>query len=127
MTDTLQYGYRNFRETVALQWGRHFRINKNFKMILGRNEEENISLLRYVHQDDYIMQLKNEHGPTLILKGYNPDTEILSLAAGLIQRFSKYKNKEPQRIKYWNVKDKNTIQYVTAQILNDKQINTMSI
>ncbi len=127
MKDTLKYGYRNFRETVALQWGRHFRVNKNFKIILGRKKEENTSLIRYAHPDDHIMQLTNEMGPTLILKGYSPDTEIFSLAAGLIQRFSKYKEKIPQQMKYWSVKDRNNIQYISAKILNDKQIDEMSI
>ncbi len=127
MTDTLQYGYRNFRETIALKWGRHFRINKDFKAILGRNDDENTSLLRYAHKDDTIMQFSYNAGGTLILKGPQPNSEILSIAAGLIQRFSKFKNEAPQEINYWPVADKNNIQTIKATLINDAQFDKIKI
>src|SRR3989338_8945580 len=66
MEDTLTYGYRNFRETVALKWGRHFRITKDYKFILGRDSDENAALGSYAHPDDTIMELPDKLGPTLI-------------------------------------------------------------
>ncbi|HBO97900.1 MAG TPA: hypothetical protein DD648_07830, partial [Candidatus Omnitrophica bacterium] len=52
MNDTLEHGYRNFRETIALKWGRHFRLSHEFKVILGRDEKENEALIRHAHPDD---------------------------------------------------------------------------
>ncbi|VAX34930.1 Possible RNA methyltransferase aq_898 [hydrothermal vent metagenome] len=127
MKDTLKYGYRNFRETVALQWGRHFRINDNFKATLGRKAEENESLLRYVHPDDYVMELQNKKGPTLILKGYKPTEEILSIAAGLIQYFSKFKNNNPEIMNYYLFTKKNIIKNIIATKLEESKITAMQI
>lgn len=127
MRDTFKHGYRDFRETIALKWGRHFRLEEHFKIILGRDEEENESLLRYAHKDDWIMQLADNLGPTLILKGYNPTEEILTTAAGFIQRFSKLKDQEPQQIQYWPAADKNEIKFVTAKILKEEKIEKMKI
>jgi len=127
MKDTLAHGYRNFRETIALQWGRHFRINDDFKVIVGRNADENESLLRYAHHDDHIMQFAQHEGPTLLLKGYNPSDEILAIAAGFIQRFSKYKNEPQQKVKYWAVADRNNIQYVDAQKIENSRMEQMYI
>jgi len=127
MKDTLQYGYRNFRETVALQWGRHLRINEKFRIILGRREDENSSLARYAHQDDFIMQLGDEMGPTLILKGYDPDDEILSMAAGIIQWFSRFRKDKPKQVKYWMVKDRNTVHTIEAKRMEEDQIHSMII
>jgi len=127
MKDTLDFGYRNFRETISLKWGRHFRLNDQVKVILGRDEKENIALMRYVHKDDLIMQLPNEDGPTLILKGYLPSNEILSLAAGLIQRYSKYKDQEPQTMKYWYVQDRNTILNTPSQKINEQHLKAIQI
>ena len=127
MKDTLKFGYRDFRETIALKWGRHFRIHEDFKMILGRDEAENASLISYAHVDDYILQLPDDAGPTLILKGYNPTEDVLAVAAGLIQSFSRYKNQPPQRIHCWPVKDKNEMRAVTAKILNTKEIEGMRV
>jgi len=125
--DTFQYGYRNFRETTALKWGRHFRINESFKLIIGRDEEENESLIRYAHQDDIIMQLMDNLGPTVILKGDQPSTEILSLAAGFLQIFSRYKTEEPQMVKYWPSHNKNHIQYIQASMPSTQQMEQMHI
>jgi len=127
MKDTLEHGYRNFRETIALQWGRHFRLNDSFKTILGRNADENESLLQYAHPDDTIMTLAEHEGPTLLLKGLNPPRDILEKAAGLIQQFSKFKDEQPQKIKYWSVKNDNNIQFIDAQILDRNFIDTIYI
>ncbi len=127
MQDTFDHGYRNFRETVALQWGRHFRLNDDFKCILGRDENENKSLIRFAHPDDHLMQLADRLGPTLILKGYNPTQEILSTAAGLIQRFSRYRVGPAQKIKLWSLRDKGNIREVEANVLDESVIAQMQI
>lgn len=127
MRDTLNHGYRNFRETIALQWGRHFRISDDFKVILGRNADENESLLRYAHPDDHVMTFAEKQGPTLLLKGYNPSEQIFAIAAGLIQQYSKYKNEPPQKMKFWAVADRNNIQFVDAEKLDRTYIEKIYI
>ena len=127
MKDTLTHGYRNFRETIALQWGRHFRINDDFKAILGRDEKENESLLRYAHHDDYVMTFAEpeKSGPTLLLKGYAPSDGVLSTAAAIIQQFSRYKDDAPMEIKYWPVSNPNDVHHVLACKLNSSEVKQM--
>lgn len=127
MKDTLKHGYRNFRETVALKWGRHFRVNESIKFILGRDAEENISLIRYAHADDIIMQLPDNLGPTLIIKGNNISADILKTGAGLIQRFSKYKNAPPIDATYWTASNKMDIKTLTANPINDEWIEQFKV
>lgn len=127
MKDTLEHGYRNFRETVALKWGRHYRINDSFKMILGRDENENNALIHYAHKDDHIMQLENERGPTLILKGYDPSKDILSIAGGMIQHFSRYKNEQPLIMKYWIKHNRNEVRHIKAKFTPENKIKEMYI
>jgi tRNA U34 2-thiouridine synthase MnmA/TrmU len=127
MRDTLDHGYRNFRETIALKWGRHFRINNDFKVILGRNAEENESLIRYAHPDDHVMTFAQNQGPTLLLKGYDPSGDILAIAAGLIQQFSKYKSEPPQNVLYWTVADRNHTRMIKAKKLELAQVDQMYI
>ena len=127
MKDTLDHGYRNFRETIALKWGRHFRINDKFKVIIGRDEEENISLVRYAYKDDHIMHLEDTVGGTLLLKGENPDEETLATAAGLIQRFTKARDNEPQKARYWKHNDRNNVKFITAKKLPEEQIKKIQV
>lgn len=127
MKDVFQHGYRDFRETIGLKWGRHFRLSPEFKAILGRDEEENESLHQYVHQDDHIFELEDKRGPTLILKGDNPSSEILSVAAGLIQRFSKHYTKSAAQVNYWPANNPNDTRNVLAKILTEQEIESMRI
>jgi tRNA U34 2-thiouridine synthase MnmA/TrmU len=127
MRDTLKHGYRNFRETVALKWGRHFRINNDFKAIVGRDNAENEALLQYAHPEDHVMILAEKEGPVLLLKGYNPSAAIFEIAAGLIQQFSKYRDEDRQKIQYWPVADQNNIQFIYAQKLDRNYIDQIYI
>ncbi|MFC1510704.1 hypothetical protein ACFL49_03485 [Candidatus Omnitrophota bacterium] len=127
MIDAFTYGFRNFEETIALQWGRHFRINDEFKAIIGRDEKENDSLMEYAHADDHIIQPKDTFGPTCILKGYNPSKEMFNLCGGLIQHFSKNRGKEPVEMLVWPAKDPKQTTTITAVILDEAKIDEIKI
>ena len=127
MKDTLEHGYRNFRETIALKWGRHFRFSPEFKMILGRDEEENEALIRHAHPDDHIMQVPDGRGPTLVLKGNGPGDDVLSVAAGLIQKFSRFRDGSAVEMKYWRSRDKNDVRRVVARAIDESEIERMRL
>lgn len=127
MKDSFQYGYRNFRETIALKWGRHFRITKDFKAVLGRDEEENTSLKAFAHPDDFIFELPDRRGPTLVLKGHSPTPEILQTCAGLIQKFSRYKDADSVLIEYWLACDTNQVHHVHSRKISNEEIERILI
>ena len=125
MEDIFKYGYRNFQETIALRWGRHFRLSPEFKAILGRDERENTLLISNAYQGDLIFELKKDPGPTLILKGYQPEGEILQIAAGLVKRFSKQRYESSTCVTYCSVKDKKNLQEIEANLLDDNKVEAM--
>ena len=128
MEDTLKHGYRNFRETIALKWGRHFRLNENFKVFLGRDESENHSLKTYAHSDDWIMELPDKKGPTAVLKGYDPDESIFSTAAGLIRHYSRHRdNAAPVEVEYWPAREKKSIRTIRSARLSRDKVLGMKI
>jgi len=101
MKDFLQFGFRDYRETAILRWGRYFRVSPDFVAVLGRDEHENDQLMKSAHPDDLMMTLSEDRpGPLLILKGVSPSPDILSLAAGLVQYYSKYKEAALQPVDY---------------------------
>lgn len=127
MKDTLKHGYRNFRETIALKWGRHFRLSSEFKVILGRDEEENEALIRHAHPDDHVMQMSDNRGPTLILKGNDPGDAVLATAAGLIQKFSRLRDQAPVEMNYWQCRDKNDVRRVVARVIDEPEMERMRL
>jgi len=127
MKDTLKFGYRNFRETIALQWGRHYRINDQFKVVLGRNGEENNSLKTYAHPNDLILEFPDQKGPTLILKGNQPEEKIVSLAASMMKHFSKKKNESSVYVNYWPANDPSNVKSILAQDIGEEAFSSMKV
>lgn len=127
MKDVFTFGYRNFRETTALKWGRHFRLSPEFKITVGRDETENEALKHYAHLDDYIFEFEDKRGPTVILKGENPPEDVLATAAGFVQKFSKKSSQAPLEINYWIARNRGEICRIQAKVIDDVQAERMKI
>jgi tRNA U34 2-thiouridine synthase MnmA/TrmU len=105
MKDFLQWGCRDPQETVVLKWGRYFRLNEKYVAIAGRDKQENDLLERYAHPEDHLLRFIDRQGPLLLLKGKGPGDEIFSLAGGIVQRYSKARAKDPEKVFYQHVTD----------------------
>lgn len=127
MEDLLKYGYRNFREAITLKWGRHFRLNSEFKVILGRNEEENEMLKRFSHDHDIVMELADRRGPTVILKGNNPSREILEQAAGFLKFYSRHRQDPAVEVEVHTVSKPHEIQKIMAAQISEATIQSLQI
>ncbi len=75
---------------LLLKYGRHFRLSKDIKLIIGRNEEENNLLLEY--GKDFIIILPNSPAPAGLLD-FTKDENLISLACNIILSYSKRKGK----------------------------------
>ena len=116
--DSFTYGYKNLDEIISLRWGRHVRINKHFKVILGRDEFENDKLVEHAEDDDFILELKDFQGPTAVLKGKSPDDKLLLTAASLVKRYSKFRNIDVV-VSFWPIADKNCVRDFCPDAINE--------
>jgi len=92
LKDLLTYvpGY-DITDLHLLKMGRHFRISKDAKLIVGRNEKENVSLLNFAREGDYIFDATNIPGPIGLARG-DIKEEQKSLIASMIARYSDEKS-----------------------------------
>ncbi|MBU1997089.1 MAG: tRNA 4-thiouridine(8) synthase ThiI [Candidatus Omnitrophica bacterium] len=125
--DLLSNKYNGFKDMISLQWGRHFRINENFKAILGRKESENNLLVENADPNDYIICIENDRGPTLILKGETPNEEIFKICGGLIKHFSKSKTLDSVRVQYFKASFPKELFYFNAISLGEDYIDSMNV
>ncbi|MCK4730494.1 MAG: DUF814 domain-containing protein [Candidatus Aenigmarchaeota archaeon] len=72
-----------------LRFGRHFRISEN-KIIVGRNEKENLKLTELKDQGDFIFEVEGI-GPTTLLRG-KKTKDAIKLAAELTLSYSNEKD-----------------------------------
>ena len=71
-----------------LRWGRHFRMNDQTKLIVGRNEQENSTLGEYLTPGRLLFVAEEFPGPSILLLG-PPDEESRRLALRLVAHYTK--------------------------------------
>jgi len=93
LKDFLSWPYRDPKETAVLKWGRYFRLCPEAFVMIGRDQRENDLLESQACGGDWIIRLSGERpGPLALLKSaVRPDEDLLRLAGGLVQRFSKFR------------------------------------
>jgi tRNA U34 2-thiouridine synthase MnmA/TrmU len=74
-------------DTELLKLGRHFRINKNAKLVVGRNEDENNVITSLAASSDLLLEVKDHKGPIALLRGVY-DESVLALAGSIVHRYS---------------------------------------
>lgn len=87
LKDLMSHEGLSLRNIKLLKLGRHFRVEKNIKLIVGRNERENKLLEASAQKGDYLF-MPEEHiaGPTCLgLGNFNKDQ--LALAASIACRY----------------------------------------
>ena len=70
-----------------LKYGRHLRLNKECKLVVGRNEKENGRLMRLVTGQDTVINIPDYPGPIAILRG-KTNQDIIDYAASVCATYS---------------------------------------
>ena len=70
-----------------LKIGRHFRLDENSKLIVGRNHNENEIIKALALPDDIILEAKDQMGPTTLIRGKDLE-QHKKIAASVTLRYS---------------------------------------
>lgn len=81
----------DFNDLNLLKVGRQFRLSEKCKLILGRNKEENETILSLSKKDDYILEVKDSGSPIGLLRG-DVNRSQFELAASITARYSDAKD-----------------------------------
>jgi tRNA U34 2-thiouridine synthase MnmA/TrmU len=81
-------------DITLLKVGRHFRVNRQAKIIVGRNEHENELIEALTRWGDVLVKPKDVPGPSVMLRGQFDDSAI-PLATGLTRKYSDGKGPGP--------------------------------
>jgi len=87
LKDLISHKELNTDNTALLKFGRHFRLSENTKLIVGRDEKEDLELEKLVRPGDYLFY-PNEYlaGPISLARG-NLNEELIKLSAGITCRY----------------------------------------
>lgn len=77
----------DLNDTELLKVGRHFRLSKEAKLVVGRDEKENERLNQLAEPSDLLLECVEYVGPLAILRGKS-STPLHKLACGIVARYS---------------------------------------
>jgi tRNA-specific 2-thiouridylase len=75
------------RDVELLKFGRHFRIQKRCKVIVGRNQADNEAIQHLIAENDAVIHMADVPGPTTLVPG-GSDQQDLAIAAALCVHYS---------------------------------------
>ncbi|MBW1894748.1 MAG: tRNA 4-thiouridine(8) synthase ThiI [Deltaproteobacteria bacterium] len=102
-------------ELHLLKFGRHFRIDKQTKIIVGRTKTDNENILKHIDSEkDFLINVKNFPGPVVIISS-SCSHDNLILAASICAGYSKAPNDEPVFVTVENAKSKHTLTVTAIQ------------
>jgi len=85
----------NEKELHLLKHGRHFRLNENIKIIVGRTQKDNENILKYYNSaTDTIVKVKNFPGPITLIP-HTDNRDAIILAASICAGYSKAEETTP--------------------------------
>lgn len=111
-------------DVKLLKLGRHFRLTPKSKLIVGRNKEENNTLLKLVKRKDLIFRPDKLKGPISIGKGFRKDN-ILK-AAQIIARYCKNNSKPKKEILYSRISEYKN-KSIKVSDMEDKKLSSLRI
>jgi hypothetical protein len=84
-----------------LRLGRHFRLSRGCKVIVGRDERENNAIVSLLGDHGPFLRVEDHAGPITVIRGDADDREV-RLAAALCARYSDARLFPEVQVKVWN-------------------------
>jgi len=104
LKESFEYNENSIKDIRLLRYGRHFRLESGAKAVVGRNEEENKTLMGFFDKDDILMEVVGVGSPIVLLKKGKSRDDIKK-AATLCVRYSDSNIGEDTTIRFKKNKD----------------------
>jgi tRNA U34 2-thiouridine synthase MnmA/TrmU len=115
------------KDTRMLRIGRHFRLTKNCKVIVGRDKEENAKLERMAGPDDHSFYVEGYKGPIVIaIANGAMDEGLIPLVSQITARYSD----APKDIEVpvcWRSISNNDVSTILARPIDETRLKEMRI
>jgi len=89
------------RDIELLKYGRHFRISDAVRIVVGRNEKDNLAIEALIREEDTVIRMASVPGPLVIIPGGGTEGAIMT-AARLCILYSGAANEETAMVQVSN-------------------------
>jgi tRNA-uridine 2-sulfurtransferase len=87
LNDLREHGQADAPNISLLRWGRHFRLDNEVKLVVGRTKEDNFGLSEENFPGTYF-KIRNFEGPLGLLTSIDPSEDAIRLAASIVLAYS---------------------------------------
>ena len=106
LKDLFAQGQYSLEEIELLKLGRHFRLGRGVKLVVGRNKNENEKIQEFFREGDLLFKAKNLKGPVSLLKGaYRINDNFVGKSCQITARYCDRNGEEDDEV-YINYFDK---------------------
>jgi len=124
--DLIKHDELNVENLKLLKTGRHFRLDNDAKLVVGRDVDENKELQSIALPDDIIFKLKDHQGPLSILRGkYN--NGFIKHAGMIVAYHTKFRGEDSLAINYWHAGDPNQKISISVKPAEKEEIEKLRI
>ncbi|MGQ9705546.1 MAG: tRNA 4-thiouridine(8) synthase ThiI [bacterium] len=116
--ESMKYEELSLKVLRLLKYGRHFRLPSGEKLIVGRNEKENIELEKNLDLEYIIFKPVNVVGPTALMMGNND----IELASSILARYCDGEGSVKVRI---NIES--TVNEIIVKRLEDSKVRELMV
>jgi len=119
----------SLEEIELLKLGRHFRLSKDIKLVVGRNKEENEQLKDFFQDGDFLFKAKNLKSPISLLKKRSKvDDEIIDKSCQITARYCD-RNEEENKEVYINYysKSKELVKTRKVKPLREEELEILRV
>ena len=119
----------SLEEIELLKLGRHFRLSKDIKLVVGRNKEENEQLQSFFQDGDFLFKAKNLKGPvSLLKKGSKVSDGLLDKSCQITARYCDRNEEENEEvnINYYS-KSKELVRTIKVKPLIEDELEILRI
>ncbi len=113
-----------FDQLNLLKAGRHFRIDKDTKAIVGRNEKDNQALMRYKLPQHLHLEVRHVGSPVTLLVGRHTEENILK-AAAITARYTASRHQSSVEVAV--MRDDTHMETVTVAPASDTETRLLAI
>ena len=104
--DLFAHNALNLENLRLLKAGRHFRLSKETKLVVGRDQNDNELIGSMAGKDDLILKVKDIQGPISIIRG-PIDEKLTILAASIAAQHTKLRDDKSVCIDLWRTGESN--------------------
>jgi len=129
LRDLFTQGVFSLEEIELLKLGRHFRLSKDIKLVVGRNKEENEQLQNIFQDGDFLFKAKNLKGPVSLLKGGSKaNNKLIDKSCQITARYCDRNEEENEEvnINYFS-KSKELVRTMKVKPLTEDELEILRV